>query len=86
MPQNNPPEDVQARLKYYQEVVKQYEALDAQIDALMTRNKGASKNMSAPDRALYHDLARQRDDLHHEMQIIENELFDEDDASIPPPA
>lgn len=70
--------DFQQRVKTYQDIVKQYETLDKEIDALIMRNGGASKNMSDEDREKYLEMVRRRSDLHNEVRIMESELFDDE--------
>lgn len=68
----------QERVQRYHAITRDYETLDKEIDALIMRYGGASRNM--PDAVLrqYRELARQRRDLHNEMLILEQELFDDE--------
>lgn len=70
--------EIKARLAHYQSLVARYEALDKEIDTLIMKNGGVSKNMSDEDRSRYHQLAQQRRELQNEMRIIEQELFEEE--------
>ena len=69
------PHDTQERIQLYRDIVQAYETVDKQIDALIMRNGGASRNMSAADREEYKELARKRSELHNEMRILEQALF-----------
>jgi len=71
------PDDTQGRIEIYRDIVQAYETVDKQIDALIMRNGGASRNMSASDRKEYKHLARKRSELHNEMRILEQALFDD---------
>ncbi|MEO1444380.1 MAG: hypothetical protein AAFV33_28555, partial [Chloroflexota bacterium] len=62
---------VQQQVQAYRNVVQEYEKLDEQIDTLIMKNGGASRNMSEMDRETYKDLARQRRDLFNEMRALE---------------
>lgn len=66
------------RIKVYQQLVAEYEALDQEIDALIMKYDGASKNMPQDVLASYREMARRRSDLRNEMRIMEETLFDED--------
>jgi len=72
-PQNTP----QERIQEYQQIVRTYEELDHEIDALIMKYKGASKNM--PDDVLveYREMARRRSELRNEMRILEQDLFND---------
>lgn len=69
--------NMQEQVQIYQHVVQAYEELDKQIDTLIMRNGGLSKNMSAGDREQYRELARKRRDLFNEMRVLERNLLDE---------
>lgn len=75
-------DQAQQRVQAYHTIVQQYEQLDQEIDALIMRNNGASKNMSDADRAQYRDLVRQRWDLQNEMRIMERELFEDENDNL----
>ena len=68
----------QERVQRYQTISRDYEALDKAIDTLIMKYDGASKNM--PDDVLdqYREMARRRRDLHNEMLILEQVLFDDE--------
>lgn len=72
------PGDTQERIQLYRDIVQEYETVDKQIDALIMRNGGASRNMSPADRDKYKELARKRSELHNEMRILEQDLFKDD--------
>lgn len=69
---------VQEQIEQYQNVVREYEKLDQEIDALIMRNGGASRNMSVTDRERYRELAKQRSDLFNQMRVLEQDLLDEE--------
>ena len=58
-----------------------YEALDEEIDQLLTAHGGGTEHMTEADQARYRELARKRDDVLNEMRILEQELhLDDTDA------
>jgi len=65
----------QERVQRYQAITQDYESLDKEIDALIMKYGGASRNM--PDDVLrqYREMARRRRDLHNEMLILQQQLF-----------
>jgi hypothetical protein len=66
------------RVQTYQQIVQIYEELDHEIDSLIMKYDGASKNM--PDAVLmkYREMARRRSELRNEMRILEQDLFSDD--------
>lgn len=70
----------QDRVQEYQRLVLEYEALDAEIDALLAKHRGATEKMSDEDYERYRDLARHRDFVHNQMKGLERELFSDDEA------
>jgi hypothetical protein len=74
-PQQN---DTQARVQLYRQLVQDYEALDKEIDALIMRYGGASKNMPSDVLTTYRKMARRRSNLRNDMRILEEYLFDDD--------
>lgn len=77
MMDNKQQEDVKVRIQAYRTIVEEYERLDNEIDTLITRNGGQSKNMSSDDLDLYRQLARKRRDIMNEMRLLERDLLDE---------
>ncbi len=77
MMDNKQQEDVKVRIQAYRTIVEEYERLDNEIDTLITRNGGQSKNMSSDDLDLYRQLARKRRDILNEMRLLERDLLDE---------
>lgn len=73
------PDDLE-RVKVYQKLVLEYEALDEQIDSLLAQNGGATENMSPDDFEHYRQMARQRDDVYSRMKALEQQLFGDDDT------
>lgn len=67
-------QDVLAKVQTYRKLVLQYEALDAEIDALIMRHGGSSDSMTEADRERYRELARQRDEVQNDMRLLEQEL------------
>ena len=69
---------------HYRQLVEAYEALDSRIDELIMAKGGKSEAMSAKDRRLYRDLARQRNEVLNDMRLLERQLnLMEDDTSSP---
>ncbi len=64
----------QERIRHYNELVRQYEALSQQIQ------QSLRKERSDAELAQYRELARQRDELFSEIRAMERELFDDGDA------
>lgn len=77
MDENNA--SIQEKVRIYHDLVKEYERLDSEIDALIMENKGASKNMSAEARARYQEMANRRRQLQNEMRILEQELLNDEE-------
>lgn len=73
--------DIQA----YRDVVLQYEAAHAAVNALLAANNGASENMTEADLSTYRHLARERDELFNEMRWLESQLFEESQVITVPP-
>jgi hypothetical protein len=71
--------DELALVTAYRKVVLAYEETNAEIDALIMAAAGGWDNMSEADRVLYRQLARQRDDLHNEMRVMEQQLLEGDE-------
>lgn len=74
----NSQRNIQEQIQQYQNVVQEYERLDREIDTLIMRNGGASRNMSAGDRERYRELAKRRSDLFNQMRVLEQDLLDEE--------
>ncbi len=73
----NSTQDPAARAKEYQESVLAYEALDAEIDALLQSRGGASENLTDEEFAHYRELADLRDLAYNRMKTLERALLDE---------
>lgn len=71
--------DELALVTAYRKLVLAYEETNAEIDALIMAAAGGWDNMSEADRTLYRQLARQRDDLHNEMRVLEQQLLEGED-------
>lgn len=79
MPPSDPtPADDKTRVELYQHLVIEYEKLDEQIDHLLMRNNGHTEGMSDADYRAYRELAEQRDEIHNQIQALENKLLDDE--------
>lgn len=72
--------DLLAKIQRYRQLVEAYEALDGEIDELVTVARGNTDEMSAADLRRYRDLARQRSELLNDMRRLEQVLNLTDDA------
>ena len=72
--------ELQEEFSRYQIVVAAYEALDAQIDALLASYKGRLDKMEGEDKQHYREMFRKRDEFLNEMRMLEQDLFDGDGA------
>ena len=71
------PDDNEGQLKLvrrYRQLVEAYEALDGEIDELVTAVRGDAERMSAADLGQYRELARKRTELLNEMRQLEQIL------------
>ncbi len=70
------------QVQKYRKMVLLYEALDEEIDDLLTAHGGGTEHMSDIERTRYRELARKRDEVLNEMRILEQELHldDRDEA------
>ncbi len=73
----NSTQDPAARAKEYQESVLAYEALDAEIDALLQSRGGASENLTDEEFAHDRELADLRDLAYNRMKTLERARLDE---------
>ncbi len=79
MPSSDPtPTDDKTRIELYQHLVIEYEKLDEQIDALLMRNNGHTEGMPDADYRAYRELAERRDEVHNQIQALENKLLDDE--------
>ncbi len=69
--------DPAAKAQEYQKSVLEYEALDRQIDELLSARGGVSENLSDEDYAHYRELADLRDLAYNRMKTLERSLLDE---------
>jgi len=74
---SNDPQDATARVREYQESVLAYEALDAQVDALLQAVGGHRDHLSESEYARYKELADLRDIAYNRMKALETGLLDE---------
>lgn len=72
------PTDDKTRVALYQNLVLEYEKLDEQIDNLLMRNNGHTEGMSDADYRTYRELAERRDEIHNQIQALENRLLDDE--------
>ena len=63
-----------ALVQRYRRLVEEYEALDGQIDELVTASRGGAEQMSPADLRQYRQLARQRSELLNDMRLLEQQL------------
>lgn len=61
----------QEQVQHYKQLVLDYEAVDAKVDALLENNGGHTEKMSASDMQTYRQLASQRNDLFNQIKAIE---------------
>jgi hypothetical protein len=62
----------------YNLLVKQYHAIDEQIDTLLHNHQGYSENMSDETMLHYRSLARERDEVFNAMRAMEQDLLPDD--------
>ncbi len=63
-----------ALVQRYQKLVEAYEALDSQIDELVSESRGRAAQMSDADLNHYRELARKRSELLNDMRLLEQQL------------
>lgn len=63
-----------ALVRKYRQLVEAYEALDSQIDELVTAGRGRTEQMSSAELRRYRELARERAELLNEMRLLEQQL------------
>ena len=66
--------DQLALVQKYQGMVEAYEALDSQIDELISASRGSADQMSAAELSQYRAMARRRTELLNDMRLIEQQL------------
>jgi hypothetical protein len=67
------------RVQQYRKTVLVYEALNAQIDALLAAYRGDLSQMPPEERQRYRELAQKRDEVLNDMRGLEQELHIDDD-------
>lgn len=70
--------DDKDKVEQYRQLVLEYEKLDEEIDALLTRNKGGTEDMSKDDYQQYKELATRRDEVYNEVKALESTLLNDD--------
>ena len=73
-------QDAQEQIGQYRQVVLAYEALQAQIQAMLKGKHGAD-DLSADELKKYRALARERDALQSEMRYFEQQFSEDDNSS-----
>lgn len=63
-----------ALVRQYRRLVESYEALDSQIDELVSTSRGRMERMSAADLRQYRQLAQKRNELLNDMRLLEQQL------------
>lgn len=76
---SDPNDDMKAKVEAVRRLRIAYEAVDEEIDALLDAHGGEKTKLPEPEHDTYRQLARQRDELLNEIQILEQQLFAEDD-------
>ena len=71
-------DDMRDQVQAYDALVEKYHELDEQIDNLLTKYNGYTKNMPPEAIQQYRDLARERDDVFNSMRLMEQKLFSDD--------
>lgn len=77
MTENAQAQDPAARVREYQDSVLAYEALDAEIDALLESAGGHTEALSDEQYIRYRELADLRDLAYNRMKALERGLLDE---------
>ncbi len=67
------------KVQQYRKMVLVYEALNAQIDALLAAFRGDPSQMPPEEKLRYRELAQKRDELFNDMHTLEQELHIDDD-------
>jgi hypothetical protein len=68
-------------LEAYRKLVLQYEAANAEINALFHLHPGGTETMSQGEIAQYRTLQHRRDELFNDIRVMEHDLLDEPDES-----
>ncbi|MBN1680646.1 MAG: hypothetical protein JW966_10165 [Anaerolineae bacterium] len=77
--QPNTPDDIDL-VQRYRQTVLEYEALDEEIDGLLSRHDGATEHMSAEDHDHYRRLAYKRDTIYNQMKALERQIALDDES------
>jgi hypothetical protein len=70
-------QDTVAKVQEYQKSVLAYEALDEQIDQLLSSSGGRTEDLSDEDYVRYRELADLRDLAYNHMKSLERGLLDD---------
>ncbi|MCB9453595.1 MAG: hypothetical protein H6672_19360 [Anaerolineaceae bacterium] len=62
------------KVQQYRKMVLVYEALNAQIDALLAAHRGDMMHMPPEEKLRYRELAQKRDEMLNDMRTLEQEL------------
>lgn len=76
---NNSNREALYKVQQYRKMVLVYEALNAEIDALLAAHRGDQTRMQPDDKQRYRELALKRDEMLNDMRALEQELQIDDD-------
>ena len=71
--------DALHQVQNYRKLVLLYEAVQEEINALITAAGGSTEKMPEADRTKYRKLADRRDDLQNEIRYLEQQLLNDED-------
>ena len=69
-----------SQVQRYQNYVLEYEALDEEIDGLLSKYNGATEKMPDEEYQRYRELAHRRDYVYNQIRALENQIFDDDNG------
>lgn len=72
--------DDRERVEMYKRLVLEYEALDEEIDGLLSLHGGATEKMSDEEFERYRGLAHRRDHIYNQMKLVERQILLDDDS------
>ncbi len=71
--------DALHQVQNYRKIVLLYEAVQEEINALITASGGNTEKMPDMDRTKYRELADRRDELQNEIRYLEQQLLSDED-------
>lgn len=71
--------DALHQVQNYRKIVLLYEAVQEEINALITASGGTTEKMPETDRTKYRELADRRDELQNEIRYLEQLLLSDED-------